>query len=279
MNQIMEILERVPAYYKGYISRFGLTRFVTLSIVVLALSLGFTYCLFAAYKGLAAMRRSGGDRAIAAVSLTQTLGSLVILLAILVIGNRFLGAPVMLESSGKEPVEQGDLTQLEASNWAQMGVEGRVKALQTIVDVEREKLGITERLVVVTDDLQEREGGNYSELTGKITVDREYLASAPEWRMIELACHEVYHSYQRSLVELYENATPQSRRLKLFDKVKQYRWENLHYADISEDDAEFEEYYNQELEKDARAYATETAPEYYPWMEGKVPEESALTES
>lgn len=272
MNMIKEFFVNAARMVGGCISKYSFSRFLLCATVLAAAAIATELCILAIFKGVGRVRRNGGDRTVAVVSAIQTMVAVGTMLIVVLSGLWFLGLPVTMGSAEPEPVDRSGLAGLEASNWAQMGTEERAEVLQLLVDVEREKLGIPEKLVLTVEDLG-RKNGEYTGLYGVVQIDPDHLENSPEWRVIETVCHEVYHCYEHCLVDIYTGSSAKNRHLSVFEKAKQYKWEFENYVDPEGREGEaFYEYYDQEVERDARAYATMTAPEYYPWMEGRVPE-------
>ncbi len=144
--------------------------------------------------------------------------------------------------------------------WDSISVSEKVNVLQVIANIERTYLGIPYELNVAVDDTGKYTLGYYSDSRRIIAVSAYYLECADSWEIVNTICHEAYHSYQYSLVSLYEESPDELKNLYLFRKVRKYREEFDHYCS---GDESFNEYYLQQCETDARDYAAEAEYEYY----------------
>ena len=63
---------------------------------------------------------------------------------------------------------------------------------------------------------------------------------------------EIFHIYEQELIDLSKKLNEDEKKLLKFNSVDDYLLESENYNSGSHD---FEEYYNQSLEKDSRAYA------------------------
>ena len=66
--------------------------------------------------------------------------------------------------------------------------------------------------------------------------------------IIDLVCHETFHYFEHRLV----NGAEDIHHLSTSEKVEKYKYEFTHYIDIEDD---YDRYYKQLCEADARAYA------------------------
>ena len=152
------------------------------------------------------------------------------------------------------------LVSLNENNWDNMGIDERQGVLQKIVDIERCDLGIPFEIdLIVKQFNSSRVIGKYSHRDKQIIVNKSMLMQLPSWRMIENACHESYHAYQRCLVDAYADAAENYKKLRIFDGIEIYKDEFSNYID-GEDN--FEGYYGQRLEEDARSYGEEAMLKY-----------------
>lgn len=99
---------------------------------------------------------------------------------------------------------------------------------------------------VIREDYQPLAGGFYSENFHEIVADYKYADNRDH--MLNLICHECYHYFQHRLL----NKEKDKHELVSEEKLHKYKKEFADYIDIDED---FEGYYNQQSEIDAREYA------------------------
>lgn len=99
---------------------------------------------------------------------------------------------------------------------------------------------------VIREDYQSSASGFYSENFHEIVADYKYADNRDH--MLNLICHECYHFFQYRLL----NKEKDKHELVSEEKLHKYKKEFADYIDIDED---FEGYYNQQCEIDAREYA------------------------
>lgn len=78
--------------------------------------------------------------------------------------------------------------------------------------------------------------------------------------MLTSVAHESYHAYQHRMVEVYKTTEEQEKKLLIFRKIEKYNKEMNNYKSGKVD---YEAYYNQTMEADARAYGKERTRYYY----------------
>lgn len=152
-----------------------------------------------------------------------------------------------------------EISQLEEDIWQDLSDQERLDVLQTVANVEQRYLGLPNELHVVACKLREGVGGYYSDTTHKIVVDLDELRNSSSWDVLNTICHEAYHSYQYRLVDVFNDSNSENQNLKMFRKISSYADEFDNYVS---GDQSFNEYYCQNCERDARAYAEDAVDEY-----------------
>lgn len=148
--------------------------------------------------------------------------------------------------------------------WEPLTDDEKLAVLQDISDCECNYLGMTPGEIVVTvDDLSGGVLAHYNEIDKLITIDRTFLQEGQPKVLLNSVLHEIYHAYEHMLVYIYINATPEEQKLRIFMRCDDYLEECLDYQEGVGSVENYELYYNQALEEDARAYASEMAEEYY----------------
>lgn len=99
---------------------------------------------------------------------------------------------------------------------------------------------------VIREDYNTKAGGFYSENFNEIVADYKYIDDRDY--MINLICHESYHYFQHCV----QQGELDMHKLISKESLKKYQKEFMEYIDISQD---FNGYYNQKIEIDARHYA------------------------
>ena len=173
-------------------------------------------------------------------------------------GPRSVKPEVVHETTIENSIDK--LCMLRTQEWEKLTVEERLDVLQTIANIERHSLGVTYELQVGVNEERDRANGEYIDQFHCITVDSDQLLNGTPFKLVEIICHECYHAYEYSMIELYLTTPEAYRSLEVFEPVKQYIVEFNNYVDGSDD---FERYYNQACEANARAYADKETDVYY----------------
>ena len=151
------------------------------------------------------------------------------------------------------------LTVLGDGSWPSLSIQDKLDVLQTVANIEQNYLGLSTELNVEVRELEGTLLGGYADTTRQIYVDMESLQENESWEVIDTICHEAYHAYERRLIDLMNSVDEESRRLLIFDRIKQYEEEFAHYTQGSDDKLA---YYFQRCEMDARKYAKQATADY-----------------
>ncbi len=145
------------------------------------------------------------------------------------------------------------------AQWKKSSVKDKLNVLQICANIEARYLGIHE-LTVGAADLPNGTLAGYSENTHTISLDLNHLEQDAPRDLLDSLLHEAHHSYQHCLVQLFNKVDVDMNQLLLFEDAATYAAE---LADYKKGSDGFQDYYNQQFETDARAYAKERALEYY----------------
>lgn len=151
---------------------------------------------------------------------------------------------------------------LDPDTWAALSTEEKLRAMQTVADIEANYLGVSYDLNIVLLDLDENTLGNFNSHSHLISIDREHLEGGLPMEVLNTVCHEAYHAYQQCLCRAYISMDEAAKNLYAFRSIKNYEEEFLNYADGSGDEEAFVEYLHQRCETDARSYARRCESEY-----------------
>lgn len=78
--------------------------------------------------------------------------------------------------------------------------------------------------------------------------------------MLSTILHEIHHSYERRLADVFDNISPEYRNLRLFKDATHYSQEVDDYINPRDD---YYGYMTQRLEMDSETYAELGVQEYY----------------
>ena len=152
------------------------------------------------------------------------------------------------------------LTALADGRWEQYTAREKLNVLQTVANIERNYLGLPHELNVGAEDMSRDKAGTYHDKTHEIRISMTSLLYDSPWELINTVCHEACHAYQHRLVELLLESGQESRGLILFRDVREYAQEFQNYTGT---DGNFDSYYYQQCESDARNFAEESEREYF----------------
>ena len=149
---------------------------------------------------------------------------------------------------------------LQEEAWEDLTTQEKLDVLQTVANIESHYLGLPNELNVGAANLGEYTLACYNDRTHTISIDLYHLENDSVYDVLNSCCHEAYHSYQHRLIEAYNAAGEQMKRLQIYKSAVKYREEFCNYSDGNYD---FCSYYYQDGEMDARDYAEDAVDDYY----------------
>lgn len=158
--------------------------------------------------------------------------------------------------------------------WDTLSLQQRLDLVQVVANIERNYLGIPFALPVKGAYLDGSKAGFYNRDAKEITVDLWVLeGSAAEdahLKTLEIITHEAHHAYAHSMAEMYAAVDEEYKSLLLLWDAARYTEEFEAY--VSGED-NFEDYYYQKLEQDARSYSDDAVWDYYDRIKEYVAEQ------
>lgn len=146
------------------------------------------------------------------------------------------------------------LLRLREEVWQGLELEERMDALQTVADIEAQKL-MVEPVALQFYMLDEDVLGDYAPEEEQIRIDIQYVKEDTAQAAITTVCHEMFHHYQYYIVENIDWGT-EVASMEYFAKAKAWKDNMENYTSSGV------EYYEQALEADARAYGEAEYEEY-----------------
>ncbi len=146
-----------------------------------------------------------------------------------------------------------------SEKWDKLDIQQKLDLSQKFVNCEAKYLGLSHEIVVGMKILDEGIAAYYIESEHKIVIDIDHLKNSHSYEVLDTLIHECTHAYQHELVAAYKTLDAESRNLLLFNEVSVYAEEFENYIDNKDD---FEGYYNQAVENDARKAGMLRAEEY-----------------
>ena len=161
---------------------------------------------------------------------------------------------------------------LQEEEWAKLSSGEKLSVLQTIANIERNYFGLPNEVTVVSGALEKDLLGHYNDNTHTVCISVDSLEHDDARECLDTITHECYHSYQARQVDALRGADKELKGLRLFQAARAYGQEYACYKDV---DSDPEGYWNQDLEKHARAYAIVAVTFYYELIEKYLEEESS----
>lgn len=152
----------------------------------------------------------------------------------------------------------------QEETWDQLNRQQKLNALQGLVDLDCQYLGIQDTVTVRAVSMFDQTRSYYTDSDKQISINVEDLLYAPVKENMDSVLHELYHCFEHRLVDAYEMLDQKSQQLKAFEDIKTYQKELEKYTDGGED---YTSYYNQLCEIDARKYAEVSVEDYYQQIE------------
>lgn len=160
--------------------------------------------------------------------------------------------------------------------WGRLSTQKRVDVLQSICDIETSFLGIREGITVQSNPLSPSTLGSYSDSKKRIKINLNHIETDPPREILSTLLHEVYHSCENNLAELYNSVPLEFRNLYLLRDAAYYAQETVSYISFEEDP---EGYKNQRLELDANQYAEVEVQKYFDYIEEILEKEGVEVEN
>lgn len=143
--------------------------------------------------------------------------------------------------------------------WENLDVQSKLNVCQAIINAQAAEYGITHELLVGIAALDGNTLAYYCEPQHQIVIDIDYLKLGYSYELLESIIHECTHAYQYEQINLYKKVDEESRNLLMFYEASVYLEEFSDYVDGNKD---FERYYGQLAEINARKAGEDGAKEY-----------------
>lgn len=162
------------------------------------------------------------------------------------------------------------LSQLDEDSWEILSDEGKMGVLAAALDVECDFLGLPWELELVICPLADGVLGSYNDETLTVRLDSDLFRDGTGEKVLDTLAHECRHAYQHRLVDAFENSGEDYKYLLAFDSAWIFRMELEDYRSTLKGDG-YEEYYDQHVEMDARAYAAQRTELYFDIIRDRIP--------
>lgn len=152
------------------------------------------------------------------------------------------------------------LQNLTSAEWGNLSHEEKMDVLQTVVNIEATYLTISP-ITLKSTKLEDNTVGQYSYDENIIYIDSEFLAISDSADVLDTICHECRHAYQHYVVDMLDWSQDSVNSHYYYRSAQQWKLELNDYRDGQ---LNYDTYYQQSIEADARAYAERSV---YVYME------------
>lgn len=149
---------------------------------------------------------------------------------------------------------------LDVTTWKKLAFNEKLDVLHSVIKIEQENLGLPDDLQIDVCKMTEDLLGRYNDYSKQILINDNLFLDETSDELLDTVCHEAYHSYQHRLISIYIDMDEKDKNLKLFRNIGRYENEFRNYKNGFDD---FDSYYTQTCENNARKYAEERVKEYY----------------
>ena len=136
--------------------------------------------------------------------------------------------------------------------WAMISEQDKINALQIVSDIETHYLNI-DPVFVVACPLNENTAGEYQHSDRIVCIDMKKHEEEYPLGYIKTVLHECRHAFQYDCVDSLDWDNVNIQNGIYYAQARQWQYEQEHYIHPYED---YEEYYQQDIENDARTYAS-----------------------
>ena len=152
------------------------------------------------------------------------------------------------------------VSKLDNEIWPGLSTKEKLEVLQTVANVEARYLGLPHELNVQLGALQEDNLASYDDRSHIITISVDHIEFSSPEEILDSLCHECYHAHQRRACDAYDTMDDEYKELLEFYNLQVYEREFADYVSGEENE---EKYYNQLVERHARAYGAMSVEDYY----------------
>ena len=152
------------------------------------------------------------------------------------------------------------IAMLKENTWKNLDISEKLNILEVIKSIELNYFGIENNLRLEAAKLNQDLLGYYDDEHSLVMINIDLLKNEPGEKVLSTLLHELRHAYQKYCISLFESVDEKYKNLLIFSEISEMKFENENY--ISGAGKEYEKYYSQEIEADARSYSA-TRGEFY----------------
>ena len=150
--------------------------------------------------------------------------------------------------------------------WDKLNVAEKERVIRSIALIEKEELGISDNLeiIVSTEKMSDYTCGYYIDSSKEIFINYKYLNEGKLEDVLQTILHEMHHAFVHYTVENIDYDSELVQENYYYKQAREWKENTENYISSN---TNYDEYRNQPIEADARAYAEERVEYYLEYVE------------
>lgn len=147
------------------------------------------------------------------------------------------------------------------SEWDSLSLPEKERIIRSVALIEKETLGIDDsvEILVSTEKMSDSTCGYYIDSTKEIFINYKHLNESEMSEVLDTIIHEMHHAFVHYTVETLDFESETIKNSYYYKRAREWKENTENYISAS---TNFEDYENQPIEADARAYAEERVAVY-----------------
>lgn len=185
--------------------------------------------------------------------------------------NTILGKGIYTEEGNRAPYVEApgewtidnkmDTVKLfDKEHWGNLSIDEKLEAAAVVKNIEMSNMGISHEIYIMSQSMDNDVLGWYSHEEKAIALNIDHMRNSEPEDIIRTICHECFHAYEHQQVELYDSVDEKYKNMPMFSPAQKYAYEFENYVNGDDD---YEAYYSQSAEENAREYAEYRTQHYY----------------
>ncbi len=150
--------------------------------------------------------------------------------------------------------------------WDELNVAEKERVIRSIALIEKEELGISNdvEITVSTEKMSDYTCGYYVDSSKEIFINYKYLNEGKLEDVLQTILHEMHHAFVHYTVENIDYESELVQDNYYYKQAREWKENTENYISSN---TNYDEYRNQPIEADARAYAEERVKYYLEYIE------------
>ncbi len=170
-----------------------------------------------------------------------------------------------VEEKEKEVIPHEDKI-ADLLKWDELNVADKERVIRSIALIEKEELGISKNIeiTVSTEKMSDYTCGYYIDSSKEIFINYKYLNEGEIEDVLQTILHEMHHAFVHYTVENIDYDSELVQDNYYYKQAREWKENTENYISSN---TNYDEYRNQPIEADARAYAEERVEYYLKYIE------------